>query len=182
MKIIQTESKGIRPIKYAESGNDLSHYTYLKDVEYQVSAHFEWNYNRPELTKDRCEHKHHNIAKRMIESGGRRDIFLGIRECQGYVEPCEFGKEVGVYDNVCELNFGVMFHGFNYPDEKGDGKFGVRFGEIVMKNGVIEFERPDSRNIKVREIRDNRYKKFIIGANFQMEQSAEEENCAEEGD
>lgn len=83
---IQTEVKGIRPIKYA-GGNDLSYYTYLKDCRYQVRAHFEWNENRPELAGDRNEHKHHNIAKRMIERGGRRDIFLGTRECQGYVTP-----------------------------------------------------------------------------------------------
>ena len=49
---IQTEVKGIRPIKY-NGGNDLSYYTYLKNCEYQVQAHFWWHYNRPELEKDR---------------------------------------------------------------------------------------------------------------------------------
>ena len=87
MNPIQTEVKGIRPIKYG-GGNDLAYYTYLKSVRYQVKAHFEWNDNRPELIADRNENKHHNIAKRMILKGGRRDIFLGTRECQGYVEPC----------------------------------------------------------------------------------------------
>ena len=87
---IQTEVKGIRPIKY-NGGNDLSYYTYLKNCEYQVQAHFEWNYNRPELEKDRNENKHHEIAKRMILKGGRRDVFLGTRECQAYVEPCVYG-------------------------------------------------------------------------------------------
>ena len=91
MNPIQTMVKGIRPIKY-NGGNDLSFYTYLKNCRYQVEAHFEWNQNRPELEKDRNENKHHNIAKRMIERGGRRDIFLGARECQGYVEPCVFGE------------------------------------------------------------------------------------------
>ena len=72
-----------------------SYYTYLKDCRYQVKAHFIWNENRPELEKDRNENKHHNIAKRMIERGGRRDIFLGTRECQGYVSPCYFDGEKG---------------------------------------------------------------------------------------
>lgn len=63
---IQTEVKGIRPIKY-HGGNDLAYYTYLKHVRYQVRAHFEWNDNRPELAGDRNENKHHNIARRMIE-------------------------------------------------------------------------------------------------------------------
>ena len=40
MRPIQTEVKGIRPIKY-NGGNDLSYYTYLKDCCYQVRAHFE---------------------------------------------------------------------------------------------------------------------------------------------
>ena len=94
MNTIQTESKGMRPIKYS-GGNDLASYTYLKDVEYHVKAHFEWNENRPELQADRNEDKHYQIAKRMIERGGRRDIFLGTRECQGYVEPCRFKDDMG---------------------------------------------------------------------------------------
>src|SRR5690625_1504125 len=44
MKPIQMESKGIRPIDYG-GGNTLANYTYLKDVCYQVRAHFEFNMN-----------------------------------------------------------------------------------------------------------------------------------------
>ena len=91
MNPIQTEVKGIRPIKYS-GGNDLAYYTYLKSCRYQVRACFDWNDNRPELCGDRNENKHHCIARRMIEKGGRRDIFLGTRECQGYVEPCVCGN------------------------------------------------------------------------------------------
>ncbi|MCL2593734.1 MAG: type I-C CRISPR-associated protein Cas5c, partial [Defluviitaleaceae bacterium] len=92
MKPIQTESKGMRPIKM-NGGNDLAYYTYLREVEYQVLAHFEWNEHRPELAHDRNENKHHNMAKRSIIQGGRRDVFLGTRECQAYVEPCVFGED-----------------------------------------------------------------------------------------
>ncbi|MBE6106162.1 type I-C CRISPR-associated protein Cas5c [Anaerovibrio lipolyticus] len=116
MNPIQMEAKGIRPIKYSSRGNDLSYYTYLKKCRYQVQAHFEWNTNRPELEGDRNENKHHNIAKRMIKKGGRRDIFLGTRECQGYVEPCVFGEGVGAYDDIPELSFGLMYHGITYAD------------------------------------------------------------------
>lgn len=146
MNQIQTEVKGIRPIKYS-GGNDLSFYTYLKDCRYQVRAHFEWNDNRPELAGDRNENKHHQIAKRMIEKGGRRDIFLGARECQGYVEPCEFGSGSGAYDSVPELAFGLMYHGITYPDEaysaETKGRMTVRFWHPVMKNGIIRFPRPE---------------------------------------
>ena len=48
MNPIQTETKGIRPIAYDKSGNDLAYYTYLKNVRYQVRAHFEMNYNHPD--------------------------------------------------------------------------------------------------------------------------------------
>jgi CRISPR-associated protein Cas5d len=146
MNQIQMETKGIRPIKYM-GGNDLSYYTYLKNCRYQVKAHFEWNMNRPELEEDRNENKHHNIAKRMIVKGGRRDIFLGCRECQGYVEPCLFGEGNGYYDNTPELSFGVMYHGITYADEayspETEGRMTVRLWHADMKNGIIKFLRPD---------------------------------------
>ena len=147
MKPIQTEVKGIRPIKY-HGGNDLAYYTYLQYVQYQVKAHFEWNDNRPELANDRNENKHHCIAKRMVEKGGRRDIYLGTRECQGYVEPCQFGAGSGAYDEIPELSFGLMFHGFTYPDEayspETKNKMTANFWYPVMKNGVLSFPRPEA--------------------------------------
>ena len=146
MNPIQTEVKGIRPIRY-NGGNDLSYYTYLKDCCYQVRAHFEWNENRPELEKDRNENKHHEIAKKMIQRGGRRDIFLGTRECQGYVEPCEFGEGESAYQNIPELSFGLMYHGITYADEaysdETKGKMTANFWCPTMKNGVIHFPRPE---------------------------------------
>jgi CRISPR-associated protein Cas5d len=166
MNKIQTEGKGIRPIKLS-GGNDLAYYTYLKDVKYQVLAHFEWNENRKNLEQDRNEHKHHNIARRMVEKGGRRDIFLGTRECQGYVEPCQFGDGEGFYDDYGELNFGFMFHGIDYPDEVGNDKLGVRFWECKMKDGIIVFPSLDDEQIKHREIKTiSKIKEFIIGQNI----------------
>ncbi len=146
MEPIQTEVKGIRPVKY-HGGNDLAYYTYLKHVRYRVLAHFEWNDNRPELAGDRNEHKHHNIARRMIQKGGRRDIFLGTRECQGYVEPCDFDGEAGHYDSTPELSFGLMYHGITYPDEayspQTAGKMTANFWYPVMRRGIVTFPRPE---------------------------------------
>lgn len=147
MNPIRTEVKGIRPIKY-NGGNDLSYYTYLRDCRYQVRAHFEWNMNRPELEADRDENKHHNIARRMIKKGGRRDIFLGTRECQGYVEPCVFGEGIGAYDDLDELGFGLMYHGITYADEayseETKNKMTANFWYPVMKNGVITYPKPQN--------------------------------------
>lgn len=148
MNPIRTEVKGIRPIKYNNGGNDLSYYTYLRDCRYQVRAHFEWNMNRPELEADRDENKHHNIARRMIKKGGRRDIFLGTRECQGYVEPCVFGEGIGAYDDLDELGFGLMYHGITYADEayseETKNKMTANFWYPVMKNGVITYPKPQN--------------------------------------
>lgn len=151
MNRIQTEVKGIRSIKMKDNKTDLSYYTYLKKCRYQVRAHFEWNENRPELANDRNENKHHEIAKRMIEKGGRRDIFLGTRECQAYVVPCVFGEDKGSYDSEngenYSISFGTMYHGITYPDEayskETKNKMTVRFWNPVMNNGVIKFLRPE---------------------------------------
>ena len=143
---IQTEVKSIRPIKY-NGGNDLAYYTYLKDCRYQVRAHFEWNMNRPELADDRNENKHHEIARKMIRKGGRRDVFLGTRECQAYVEPCAFGEGEGYYDDLPQLTFGVMYHGITYADEaysaETKDKMTVHMWRPVMENGIIRFPRPE---------------------------------------
>ena len=167
MKPILTESKGIRPIKYS-GGNDLSFYTYLQDVEYRVKAHFEWNENRLDLAHDRNEHKHYDIARRMLERGGRRDIFLGVRECQGYVEPCPLNEGEGAYDKT-SLSFGIMVHGITYPDEavreEEKGKMTVRLWNAQMVNGVIRFPRPEACGIR-RILRDEKQKSFVSGKNF----------------
>lgn len=147
MEPIAMEVKGIRPIKY-NGGNDLAYYTYLKNCRYQVRAHFEWNENRPELAGDRNENKHHQIALKMIRKGGRRDIFLGTRECQGYVEPCIFGEGAGAYDEIPRLDFGLMYHGITYADEaysaETRGHMTTRFWRPVMERGVIHFPRPEA--------------------------------------
>lgn len=147
LNLIKTQSQGIRPISF-NGGNTLSIYTYLVDVEYQVRAHFEWNKNRNSLADDRNENKHYLIAKRMIERGGRRDVFLGTRECQAYVEPCNFGEGVGAYDEYGNLSFGLMFHGFDYPDETGQDNLVTRLWYPEMKNGYIKFLRPNDCIIK----------------------------------
>lgn len=142
MNPIRMESKGIRPIEYG-GGNTLANYTYLRDVRYQVRAHFEFNMNRPDLAYDRNEHKHHNIMKRSLQAGGRRDIFLGTRECQAYVEPCVFGEGKGFYDEYGDIHLGTMVHGINYPDETGRNQMEVRLWNPVMRDGIIQFVRPE---------------------------------------
>ena len=169
MNKIQMEAKSVSPLKYHESGRDLAYYTYLRDCRYQVQAHFEWNLNRPELADDRNENKHHNIAKRMIEKGGRRDVFLGTRECQAYVEPCSFGDGRGYYDDTGLLSFGLMYHGITYADEaySDDTRLAmtVNMWTPQMRNGVIEFVRPEDCPTR-KTVRTKTPKLFIPGRNF----------------
>lgn len=161
MKAIRTQTRNVKPLNYGgvyptarnlakkeEPFNTLAIYTYLSDVEYQVQAHFEWNLHRKDLVDDRNENKHYFIARRMIDRGGRRDVFLGTRECQGYVEPCKFGEGSGFYDTYGELAFDLMFHGFDYPDEIGTDEFHARFWRPKMVNGVVEFLRPEKCTIR----------------------------------
>ncbi|MDO4265695.1 MAG: type I-C CRISPR-associated protein Cas5c [Eubacteriales bacterium] len=164
MKPIQTETKSVRPLSY-NGGNELAYYTYLKEVSYQVRAHFEWNYNHPELEGDRNENKHHNIAMRMAKRGGRRDVFLGTRECQAFVKACTFGEGPSYYDDMPgEVSYGFMYHGITYADEavlpEEKGKMTVNFWRPVMKKGgFIEFIRPEDCTEK-RFIREMSVKKF----------------------
>lgn len=158
MNPIKMESKGIRPIEYG-GGNTLAYYTYLKEPCYQVKAHFEFNPYRPDLVQDHNENKHHNVMRRALKAGGRRDIFLGTRECQGYVEPCEFGSGPSFYDGYGDIHMGTMVHGLNYPDETGRNFLETRLWNPVMKDGVIEFIRPEYCK-EVRSIKEMKPKYF----------------------
>lgn len=170
MKRIQTESKGIKTIVMDGSKpSDLSFYTYLKDVEYQVLAHFEFNPHYPDLKRDWNENKHHNIAQRAVKKGGRRDIFLGTRECQGYVEPCTFGEGVGFYDSYGELDFGPMFHGYDYPNETGKPELWKRLWRAKMNDGVIVLPAPSECTKNMRQfVRTMQPTTFVDNRNFTM--------------
>ena len=165
MKRIRTQTKGTKPLEFS-GGNSLAIYTFLADVEYQIRAHFEWNTHRPDLQDDQIDGKHHTIAKRMLDRGGRQDIFLGTRDCQGYVEACEFGSGAGALDDAGQLSFGVMFHGFDYPDETGTGELHARFWKPTMVNGKIRFDRPDSDSMIRKFVRPMNVKPFGIGKNL----------------
>ena len=188
MKRIRTQTKGTKPLNYGgvypserdpakkeEPFNTLAIYTFLTGdpdatthiprVEYQVRAHFEWNLNRPELADDRIDGKHFQIAQRSLERGGRQDVFLGTRDCQGYAEPCEFGVGAGDYDGRGKLDFGLMFHSFDYPDETGANILRSNFWRPTMVDGVIKFPRPDECPVH-NDVRDMQPKKFGLDRNI----------------
>lgn len=173
LRRIRTQTKGTKPQIYS-GGNSLAIYTFLADVEYQVLAHFEWNMHRPELAADHIDGKHYSIAHRSLERGGRQDIFLGTRDCQAYVEACEYGAGDGELDNDGELAFGLMFHGFDYPDETGKPELHARFWRPVMVNGRIKFPRPEVCSER-KFVRAMKPKTFEISTNMRPV-------CAEKAD
>lgn len=150
---IRTETKGIlSPMK--DGGKDLNYYTYLKDVEYLVKYHFRWNDNRLDLSYDRNEKKHEQILLRSMQKGGRRDVFLGTRECIGHIERIrnvDYEEAKSHYDGE-SMSLGVMFHSFVYPDEAYDinskGILMSNFHPMVMANGEIKFVEPKDCSIK----------------------------------
>lgn len=147
MNPFRMEASGKIIPKMKGNKNDMALYNYLRDCRYQVRAHFIFNKNHPECRPDWNEKKHLEISKRMIEKGGRQDIFLGTRECQGYVKPCKFGEGIGFFDNYGDIPFGLMYHGLTYPDEayskETQGCITMRMWRPVMHNGVIKFIKPE---------------------------------------
>ena len=119
----------------------------LADIRWQVRAHFVWNDNRPEFARDRDEDKHFRIALRSLARGGRFPVWLGTADCPGEVRPARFGSSGGYYDGSGAVDFGVMYHGVNYPDE-GWNEFtrttvSRRKWHCVMNDGVIRFLPPE---------------------------------------
>lgn len=159
MTSIQKETVAMRQIKYHTNTADRSYNTYLSNVAYQVEASFEWANPGPGFEQDRIPAKHLAIAKRSIQAGGRYEIFLGSRECAAYVEPCIFGEGEGAYDAQPHTNFGLMFHGYNYPEATGRNALEARLWHASMEYGVITFPRPESCPV-TRYIRDMAPKTF----------------------
>lgn len=167
---IKLETKGMLYPRYDEGKpGDRAYATYLKDVNYNVDAHLEWDLTRPDLAKDRIPEKHLCMMERAIERGGRRAPFLGKRETGCYAEVSRIQNIMegeGCYDFTPEVNFGTMVHGISYADKnyepvrsisevkKPTGKQFVRLWNVIMRNGIIEYPHPsDMKQFYVRDVK-----------------------------
>lgn len=145
---IRTESIGARTL-LNKGGNDINSYTYLKKVCYLVKYHFEWNMDREDLANDRNAKKHEAVMERSLKKGGRRDVFLGTRECYAFVDKIDKEKYESIksfYDGQT-ISFGIMFSEFIYPTKPG-GELISCFTETTMKDGIIKFK--DSNECEIR--------------------------------
>ncbi|TDM04007.1 type I-C CRISPR-associated protein Cas5c [Macrococcus carouselicus] len=148
MKPILTDTKGVRAM-VGKGKADLNYVTYLEDVEYLVKYHFIWNVNREDLSYDRNARKHEAIMERSILKGGRRDIFLGTRECLAHVEAIteEMYEEAESYYSNQTISLGIMFHSFKFPSVTA-GRLESYFANTIMKNGVIKFKTQEECEFK----------------------------------
>lgn len=178
IKPIQTETHGIRaPLN--GGGNDLNYYTYLKDVEYWLKFHFEWNEKRIDMQSDFDEKKHQEILIRSLKRGGRRDVFLGIRECVGYIDYLNEKKYVRaktVFENE-KRSFGLQFYSFIYPDEnknlkEGKGSLISCFSNVIVEDGCIKFCRPEECIVQ-HELSAKKVKTFGFGMLTKVEDEYE---------
>ena len=143
MNKIESYTQGMR-LLWKDYRSDLSAYTYIFDPCYYVKFHFEWNEDREDLKNDRNFLKHEAITERSLKRGGRRSIFLGVSECQGYIEYLteeEYENDKGYYDES-NLGFGLMLVGLIYPKKSGE-MLKSAYGMINMKSGRIKFPRPE---------------------------------------
>lgn len=158
MNPICYERRATLGMKFNSSGHSRFGYLYLKDVRYQVRAHFEFNKNQTEMVWDRNAGKHDAIARRSIMIGGRMNPYFGCSECAANVAPCVFGEGEGYYDTLPEKDFGFMYHGITYADDAvlgGDkGYMTTNFWSPVMRYGVVQFIRPEhcKQRVKVRKM------------------------------
>ena len=141
--------KVVNPIMYKKFGYralygnmsaGLNNVTALSQIEYLIKFHFEWNYDRTDLVHDRNMKKHESIMERSLKKGGRRDVFLGVREFIGdveYIDEYQFTTCKTAYDGS-SIDFGYMFHHFDYPNDN-QKKFKSIFAKVKMESGVIDF-------------------------------------------
>ena len=85
---------------------------------------------------------------------------------------------------------GMMFHGFNYPDETGRDELSVRYWHAVMTDGHIQFPRPElfkegDTRYPLRVVRTGvKAKRFVLGENASLIEDDEELRafCEEAGE
>lgn len=133
----------MEPIGYTREGartSDGSRFTNadvhcLKDVRYQLRAHFVWNEQRPGSVKltERDEIRHFRIALRSLARGGRRWVCLGRADCPAAVRSVHFGEGAGAYDNGKAVSLGILYHSFDYTAGE------PRYFNCIMESGVIRY-------------------------------------------
>lgn len=145
--------------------------SYLYNVHYIIEAHFEWSGKHPE---DENLGKHLDIFHRSLEAGGRRDVFLGLRECTAIVEPIDekfyalksqdrfnavvdeqHGKWKRLGQTGLTMGIGLMFYAWDWGAAK-DGTDVPIFFNALVKKGILEYPRPEDDATLIRQVFERR--------------------------
>lgn len=134
MRPITTESMTLTRLDYFKNGRDISIYTYLRDVRYQVLARLEFVQN----ISPQARLKHFSVLRRMLKRGGRRMIYLGTASCPAELSLTRFGTGSGYYDNE-SADLGMMYHSISYQN---GSPCSVQLFHCLMQRGIIIFPTP----------------------------------------
>lgn len=134
MQPIITEAMTLTRLDYFGKGKDISVYTYLRDVRYQVLARLEFAQDIP----PEARLKHFSILRRMLKRGGRRMIYLGTADCPAEITPVRFGERAGYYDSE-SMDFGMMYHSISYQNGRPRS---IQLFRCLMQRGIIAFPTP----------------------------------------
>jgi len=131
--------QGTKPLDYG-GGNTLAIYTFLADVEYQVRAHSS-GMTPARAADDRIDGKHFAIARRMLELGGRQDILSRHARLPGLRRALQIRRGNRHYDDLDRMDYGLTFHGFDYPARPGIHPRGAL---LATRHGIgrVRFPRP----------------------------------------
>nr|WP_273374520.1 type I-C CRISPR-associated protein Cas5c [Schleiferilactobacillus perolens] len=122
------------------AAKDLAYYTYLVEPAYEIYGRMMINYNQINMKEDQNIQKHDAIFRRVLKSGGRRDVFIGTRECQGYVGPIR-PDETGYYDDSPASDYGWQYVRTERPIDTGKNEEVAVFGLYQMDHGWIDFDK-----------------------------------------
>lgn len=136
----------MEPIGYTREGartSDGSRFTNadvhcLKDVRYQLRAHFVWNEQRPGSVKltERDEIKHFRIALRSLARGGRRWVCLGRADCPAGGALSAFRRGRGSYDAARRSAWGSS------TTASTTRRASRATFNCIMESGVIRYSAP----------------------------------------
>lgn len=111
-------------------------YCYLKDVKYQILAHYEKDFRFADLNTANLRH---DAGIRREITLGRTTVYLGTSDCMGIAMPAEWGAGEGYYDGQGRGDDVFMYHHFDYTAREGGRIKNVYYTCAHMYDGVLDF-------------------------------------------
>lgn len=134
--------KPIRYIGYAISDpyrnkkGDRATYQYLLNPEYIITAHYVFDYSRPELSDGWTYAWHDRMIKKAMEQGGRFNLCLGCSECPALIYDMSEEMMAGYYDDEGRRDLGLMFHSYREASKNDPYRYAY-YDQYIMENGCI---------------------------------------------